>query len=220
MLCTKCGNEIPDGSKFCSECGAKIEEVVVTEPTTEVEPAQIEAEAVEVTDETPVYENVTEYAEVVEAPEVISADPVVGDFVSDDSVDTTTEGTEEAEYSNVDSSADEKSEDSSTFESYDSYYEEPKKGLGFSVAALVCGCLSIFCCISGCCELPFVIVAIVFGILAIIHDYEGKGLAIAGLITGIVGLLLAIIMTVAIFASSDEPTEIYDNIYDSIEEVF
>ncbi|WP_418694094.1 zinc-ribbon domain-containing protein, partial [Adlercreutzia equolifaciens] len=22
MFCTKCGNEMPDGSKFCTKCGA------------------------------------------------------------------------------------------------------------------------------------------------------------------------------------------------------
>lgn len=34
MFCNKCGNQIPDGSRFCSFCGSKIEEVapVVSEP--------------------------------------------------------------------------------------------------------------------------------------------------------------------------------------------
>ena len=27
MFCPKCGKEIPDGSKFCSYCGEKIEQV-------------------------------------------------------------------------------------------------------------------------------------------------------------------------------------------------
>lgn len=39
MICPKCGKEIHDNSKYCSECGARIEEVKV-----EVEPEIIDGE--------------------------------------------------------------------------------------------------------------------------------------------------------------------------------
>ena len=39
MICPKCGKEINDNSKYCSECGARIEEVKV-----EVEPEIIDGE--------------------------------------------------------------------------------------------------------------------------------------------------------------------------------
>ena len=29
MKCQKCGAEVPDGAKFCNECGAKIEQVAL-----------------------------------------------------------------------------------------------------------------------------------------------------------------------------------------------
>ena len=50
MFCYKCGNQIPDGSRFCSFCGSKLEEVApaVSEPAPVYEapaPAQPEAPA-------------------------------------------------------------------------------------------------------------------------------------------------------------------------------
>ena len=31
MFCTKCGNEMPDGSKFCTKCGAPMGKEVASE---------------------------------------------------------------------------------------------------------------------------------------------------------------------------------------------
>lgn len=39
MFCEQCGNEIPENSKFCSSCGAKVEPVEPIEPVVEPEPA-------------------------------------------------------------------------------------------------------------------------------------------------------------------------------------
>jgi|GEM_PF-430898 len=63
------------------------------------------------------------------------------------------------------------------------------KGLG--IASLAFGVLSIF--VSG----FFGIVAIIFGIIAIKRK-SGKGLAIVGIIIGLIGILLFIMMTVAL----------------------
>ena len=85
MFCTQCGTQIPDGSKFCTGCGAKMEvapvaPVVTPEPVKEVEtvvapvveetPIAVE-ESVETPEETPVVE---ETPTVEEAP-VESAEP-------------------------------------------------------------------------------------------------------------------------------------------------
>ena len=50
MICKNCGSEILDGSKFCINCGAKIEEAVAPEEaaanvTGTVEEVQAESES-------------------------------------------------------------------------------------------------------------------------------------------------------------------------------
>jgi len=45
MICANCNKNIPDGSKFCTQCGTKIEEEKKTEP--EVEIVYIEDKKVE-----------------------------------------------------------------------------------------------------------------------------------------------------------------------------
>ncbi len=83
--------------------------------------------------------------------------------------------------------------------------EEGKKGSGFAIASLVLGILSV---LLG--WLPFVgwilvILALVFGILALIKikkgTASGKNMAIAGLVLGGIGLLFAIMMGAFVFTS-------------------
>lgn len=72
---------------------------------------------------------------------------------------------------------------------------------GFAIASLVFGILSITCCIS-CLFIMFPILAIVFGHLSLSQIkkqpdvFTGKGLALAGLILGYIGLVLMICATV------------------------
>ncbi len=40
MFCPKCGTQLPDGSQFCSECGASIEQPSAQIPQPAVQPAQ------------------------------------------------------------------------------------------------------------------------------------------------------------------------------------
>ena len=46
MFCTKCGNALPEGTKFCTACGAKIEipEGYEPLPTAEIQPVEVTAE--------------------------------------------------------------------------------------------------------------------------------------------------------------------------------
>lgn len=41
MYCPNCGKEIPDGSKFCKECGANIKESVAEKPKPAAAPAPV-----------------------------------------------------------------------------------------------------------------------------------------------------------------------------------
>lgn len=79
---------------------------------------------------------------------------------------------------------------------------EAKSGRGYAIASLVLGIVSLFtlccCCICNAFFIPMItaVLAIVFAILAK-NQSTGKkfpGMAIAGLILGIVGLLLSVLL--------------------------
>lgn len=64
--------------------------------------------------------------------------------------------------------------------------------IGVAIAAMVCGIISIPCCCLWLFSAVLAVAAIVLGIIAISQKYDGKGMAIAGIVTGGVGLLLVI----------------------------
>lgn len=108
-------------------------------------------------------------------------------------------------------------------QSYQPYYgagnQQNNDKVGFGVASLVLGIITIvlFCtCISWITG----ILAIIFGIIQL-AKYKQKGLAIGGIITAGIGLLLTMILYIAAFAGmgsastyNDIYNEIYDDIYD------
>lgn len=99
--------------------------------------------------------------------------------------------------------------------------ETPKNGyIGVSIASLVCGILSIICCccspIGVCCS----IAAIVTGIISLKNEYDGKGMAIAGLCCGGVGalfLIFSIISSLTSLSSFNINQFDFDSIDDFIE---
>lgn len=185
MICKNCGSEILDGSKFCINCGAKIEEAVAPE----------EAAA-----------NVTGTVEEVQAD---NADAASDSASVDEALNTAQEAYEQAA-SDLSDTADQAASESlgsegsssgfyESNETYTDYSEEVEEGggnIGFAIASLVCGCLAILCCFGGCISWIFSIVAIIMGVITISKKYDGRGFAIAGIITGSVGVVLSIIMVV------------------------
>lgn len=90
------------------------------------------------------------------------------------------------------------------------YGEPPKKGKGLAIAAMVVGIVSL-------CAFCFWPVAIIGGILAIIFGAvaiksAGRGMAIAGIITGAVAVVLAILFIVLLAAGV---AGFYDSIWDN-----
>lgn len=170
MICKNCGSEIMDGSKFCINCGAKVEE--------EVSAADTGASIDETLD---------------------SAQEAYEQAASDLS-DTADQAANES-LGNSDSG-------SGFYESNETYtdysndtVEESNGNIGFAIASLICGCLSILCCFAGCVSWILSIVAIVLGIITVTKKYDGRGYAIAGIITGGVGILISIVATIAIFSA-------------------
>lgn len=62
---------------------------------------------------------------------------------------------------------------------------------GLSVAALIFGILGIVCC---CIGFPFAIIGLILAIIALAKRKAGKGLAIAGLITSLITLIVSTIV--------------------------
>ena len=65
---------------------------------------------------------------------------------------------------------------------------------GFAIASMICGILALLCCCSGFGDFALAIAAIVLGIIALVKAFDGRGMALTGVITGAVGLILALIM--------------------------
>lgn len=165
IYCTSCGAENETSAHFCVSCGAKLEPVV-QEPDT----------------------NVNETVETV-----------TGDVVDQDSVNA-----DQNDYQNT-YSQDTYTQTTQSTQTYYSVPEEPKKGggyIGVAIASLICGILALICCPVACCgaccggfNILLAIAAIALGIIALVKAFDGKGMAIAGLICGgiaLIGMLFAL----------------------------
>ena len=184
MICSNCGQELLEGSKFCINCGAKIEEAVnVPEGFTE-EATGASEEAAAVTPESSAL-----------ADEELNKAQEAYEQAASDLSDTAEQAVKKDDSSSGSSSG--FYESSETYTDYSEDIEEGGGSIGFAIASLVCGCLSILCCVGGCISWIFSIVAIVMGIITITKKYDGRGFAIAGLITGGIGILLSIVIVVA-----------------------
>ena len=86
--------------------------------------------------------------------------------------------------------------------------QEPKESKGFGIAALVLGIISVvlFCT---CINLPLAALAIIFAIVQLVKGGK-KGLAIGGLVTGIISIVCCIIFWAAIFTSGSTAQDIMD----------
>lgn len=77
------------------------------------------------------------------------------------------------------------------------YMPQQKEPMGFAIAGMVLGIVSIVCCCS-----PFVggvtgVLGLIFSIMVLVQKRPGKGMAIAGVICAAVGLILVVSMIVA-----------------------
>lgn len=86
-------------------------------------------------------------------------------------------------------------------------YPQPTAGNGKAIAALVLGILSIVLCWLLIFDAVFVILGLIFGLIALGESRSrhtgGRGFAVAGLVCTVVGALLATLLTVLIFRAAD-----------------
>lgn len=79
----------------------------------------------------------------------------------------------------------------------------------FGIISLVCGILSLLCSCCGWIGIILGVAAVVLGILSINKQEEAKGMAIAGIVCGGIGLLMAVIVLIFFGAlSSVDPDSI------------
>ncbi len=85
---------------------------------------------------------------------------------------------------------------------------EPKKGCGFGIAALIVGILSMtLCCVGGS---VLGIIGTVLGIVGLCRRESKYGLAIAGIVTSVLGILIGIYMLFVLFFAGFAYDEIKD----------
>lgn len=91
-----------------------------------------------------------------------------------------------------------------SYPAYSPYAAQKATGngmIGFAIAGMVCGILSIMACAFMVFDLFLAISGLVFSIIAINKKYDGRGMAIAGLICSIVGTVLSMGYMFLIFAA-------------------
>ena len=202
MKCSSCGFEF-EGGKFCPQCGAKVEEAVA-EAVATAEPV-VEAAAEPVAEAVEAAEPVAEAVEAAAEPVVEAAEPVVEAAEPVVEAATTAAGAEAGTMP--------------VYTDYSSYDNaEEKKGINaLGLVAMILGIVSIVLLLCGCClggttvgavikffligiRLIMSLVAIILGIVGMKKRPDQKGMAIAGLVLGILGLLLgglSLILTIA-----------------------
>ena len=85
---------------------------------------------------------------------------------------------------------------------------------GFAIASLICGILSVVCCCLGCISLVLAIAAVALGIVTIACKYDGKGMAIAGIVLGGLGVVFFIITIIV--GTSEGYTEMMEELMNEL----
>lgn len=203
VYCTQCGSENSGTAKFCSNCGAKLELPVADEQPKEAaaENTNVYAEGIFSGEDTSSYEKITNAEEI--KPESIPAHEEIQINYSSQQDNF---GNTSSQYSSYDTSNQPQyysSGDNSTMTENNGY-------IGVSIASLVCGILSLICCCVYTVSWIVAIAAIVLGIIALVKKFEGRGMAIAGIATGSVAIVLIILLV--ILAASTAFTDIWYDI--------
>lgn len=169
IYCSECGSGNPSTFKYCSNCGTRLQQA-----------------------------KEFAYGQSIQEEQPVSFEKVEAEVVSEGKVPLT----QEEININYDRNEEEGVFSSETFTSSNQDYysssttdsamnaNETNGNIGFSIASMVCGIMSILCCCLSLFSLVLAIAAIVLGIVSISGKYDGKGMAIAGIITGGFGIAL------------------------------
>lgn len=203
IYCTQCGSENSNESKFCSNCGSKLEQSVTF--NSEEQPAQ--TEGIFSGEETkPLYEKITDAEE--EKPAAIpSYQEEIKINYGTDSQSNSADSNSNVYYTASQPQYYASTEDNGT--------KQGGGNIGFAIASLICGIVSLVCCCLTLFSAVLAVAAVVLGVITLCFKYDGKGMAIAGIATGGIGLVIVILaMIVSGTASYNEIlNEIVDELY-------
>lgn len=174
IYCGQCGSKNPATFKFCSNCGAKLEKAKADTTECGKDDPVFSAEQA-----APVYEKVE--AEIVNEEKKPVQDEIQINYGADEG--TYSSGGYESSQSRYYSSNN----------ASEVNYASSNGNIGFAIASMVCGILSLICCCFSLFSLVLGVAAVVLGIVCLSGKYEGKGMAIAGIITGGIGIFIWVI---------------------------
>lgn len=171
IYCPECGKENLNTYKFCNSCGARLDGQGSAGEQPSMEEPQLTYERAD--------------AEIVSEGKVP---------LTQKEININYESADEGSYSSG----------AFTTPKPEYYSETPDTGsngnIGFSIASMVCGIMSLLCCCFNIFALILAIMAIVLGIISLNGKYDGRGMAIAGLVTGGIGIavwLLVLILNIS-----------------------
>lgn len=189
IYCTQCGSENNAESKFCSNCGNKLEK-----PTVSVEEQSVKSEGVFSGQEsTTVYEKITDAEEEAPAPIPSYREEIKINY---------SQGPQSFGSGSYNSNGTDKNSNVYNVSSQPQYYttdgntsgtsNQGGGNIGFAIASMICGIFSLLCCCFTLFSAVLAIAAVVLGIITLCFKYDGKGMAIAGIATGGVGIVIVI----------------------------
>ena len=112
------------------------------------------------------------------------------------------------------------STDYSGYTSGQTTYTEPvNDSKVFAIISLVCGIVSLLCSCCGWLSIVVAVAAIVLGIISINKQENAKGMAIAGIVCGGVGLLVAVVFLIAGAAMGKAFTDNPDSVEEILDQI-
>ena len=218
-VCKNCGTQNKDTSLFCEGCGTRLEEApavvmpVVEEPAAPVVPPVAEPPVTEV----PAHE-----PQVQPASEERPAD--TGRPEGAFSGQTEQTGTQQNAYQQpLQQNMYQQPAQQNIYQqpAYNAVPQEPqmKNGNWMTSTSLILSILSIVCCCLDVFALILAIASIVLAIIALVQHKGNKGMAIASLIVGIIGFLIAVYLLVYAYAILPNNPALQSQIMDLYDEL-
>ena len=214
-ICKNCGTQNKDTSLFCEGCGTRLEEApavempVAEEPTATAGPSVAET----TTTEAPVHEPQVQPA--------FEERPV--DIGTPEGTFSGQPGRNEYQQAEPQQNVYQQPAQQNVYQqpAYNSVPQEPEKKSGnwMTITSLILSILSIVCCCLDVFALILAIASIVLAIIALVQHKGNRGMAIASLIVGIIGFLIAVYLLVYAFvilpnnpALQSQIMELYDEL--------
>lgn len=218
-VCKNCGTQNKDTSLFCEGCGTRLEEApavvtpVVEEPAATVVPPVAEPPVTEVPAHEPRY-----------SLPLKNARQTPGDRRAHSPDRRSRPGLSKMRISSRFSRICTSSLHSRTSyqqPAYNAVPQEPQKKNGnwMTITSLILSILSIVCCCLDVFALILAIASIVLAIIALVQHKGNKGMAIASLIVGIIGFLIAVYLLVYAYAILPNNPALQSQIMDLYDEL-